>query len=829
MYRLPRQPSVLFIDVGKSTHKIPAMIRLIVKSSLLLALGTLGVLGLHVPALRAADAPAVPAINPALLDHYWPAQWIAPASASSHEYGVFHFRRRFTLPAKPDHFVIHISADNRYRLYVNGRQVSFGPARGDLPHWRFETLDLAPYLVAGDNALAVLVWNYGGARPINQMSHQTGLIVQGNGGAEAIVNSGGAWKVLQNQSHHPIAESGTTVGPFDGVEGAREPWGWEQTGYDDSKWGAPRGVGQGVPAGIGSGTDWALVPRNIPAMELTEQRIPTIRRATGITPTTGFLAGTAPMVVPAQCEAVLLLDQGFLTTAFPQLRVSGGKGSEITITYSEALYDSAGNKGNRNDIEGRHIAGNHDFFLPDGGEDRVFDTLWFRTYRYIEMKIKTGDAPVTIQDFHGLYTGYPFVERAHFSSSDAELETIWKTGWRTARLCAGETYYDCPYYEQLQYVGDTRIQSLISLYVTGDDRLMRNAIMQFDNSRIPEGLTQSRYPSSTMQIIPPFSLFWADMVHDYWMHRDDTNFIAPLLEGVHNVMAFHERHLDASGMLGSTPWWNFVDWPDQWPWDNVKNVGGVPSVDNAGRSAILSLQYAYALQRASELATGFHRDSEAAHYQELSERVVKATRQLCWDETRGLLADTPEKTVFSQHANALAVLTGLVTDTKARALMQNVTTNASLIPCTVYYRFYLYRAMRIAHMGNTYIEQLEPWRQMIRMGLSTFAERPEPTRSDCHAWSASPNYELLASVCGIEPASPGFKTVRIAPHPGALTWIKGGMPHPLGMIEVQWKRTGDKASTAEVTLPEGLSGTFFWKGKQTPLKPGHTTLDLRDP
>src|SRR5690606_28816680 len=108
--------------------------------------------------------------------------------------------------------------------------------------------------------------------------------------------------------------------------------------------------------------------------------------------------------------------------------------------------------------------------------------------------------PLVIERLSSEFTGYPFEENAAFESDDPVLSRIWETGWRTARLCAGETYYDCPYYEQLQYVGDTRIQALISLYVSGDDRLMRKAIRVFDDSRFSEGLTSSRYPTNTLQV-----------------------------------------------------------------------------------------------------------------------------------------------------------------------------------------------------------------------------------------------------------------------------------------------------------------------------------------
>ena len=107
---------------------------------------------------------------------------------------------------------------------------------------------------------------------------------------------------------------------------------------------------------------------------------------------------------------------------------------------------------------------------------------------------------------------------------------------------------DTPYWEQLQYIGDTRVQSLISLYVAGDDRLMRQAIEHFDWSRIPEGLTTSRYPSALTQIIPPFSLIYVAMVHDYFLHRDDAAFVRARLAGVRGILDWYARHVDNTGV-----------------------------------------------------------------------------------------------------------------------------------------------------------------------------------------------------------------------------------------------------------------------------------------
>ena len=78
-------------------------------------------------------------------------QWIAPYDAALKEYGVYKFRKSFELAARPASFIIHVSADNRYKLYVNEQLVSLGPARGDLYFWNFETVDIANYLQEGKN------------------------------------------------------------------------------------------------------------------------------------------------------------------------------------------------------------------------------------------------------------------------------------------------------------------------------------------------------------------------------------------------------------------------------------------------------------------------------------------------------------------------------------------------------------------------------------------------------------------------------------------------------------------------------------------------------
>ncbi len=780
---------------------------------------------LHLPLFFLCLGSLAQNINPALLKGGWPAPWVSAPGIPQRDYAVLHFRKMFRLTERPDSFVVHVSADNRYRLFVNGKDVCNGPARGDLANWYFETVDIARFLKPGDNLIAAVVWNMGVHAPVAQISNQTAFLLQGNGKREEAVNTGRTWKVYRNPSYSPCSldnderlRSYMVVGPGDRVDASAYPWGWEKEGFSDDAWMQAVPVGRAVPTGYGTDNLWTLIPRDIPLMREERMPIRSVRRTEGMTAPPSDLG--KPIEIPANRKVSLLLDQGHLTVAYPELTTGGGKGAEVRMTYAEALFAKDGSKGNRDSIEGKTIIGNYDVFLPDGGVARTFRPLWFRTYRYLQIDIATGAEPLVVKGLSSMATGYPFEVKASFRSDDASHQGIWDVGWRTAQLCAGETYFDCPYYEQLQYEGDTRIQSLISLYVTGDDRLMRKAILDFHRSRVPEGLTQGRYPSSRLQVIPPFSLFWVSMVHDYWMHRKDDAFVGSFQHAIDGVMGWFSTRMDTGvGMLGPLSWWNFVDW-------NLSFPSGVPDGATDGHSSVVSLQFAYTLRQAAEMAEYFGRREKAAEYRRLAEAINRSTFEKCFDSRRGAMANTPERKTFSQHASILSILSVSIPDSLRKTVMENILRDQAMSQATFYFRFYLTRAMRMAGMADLYPSSLGPWRQMIANGLTTFAENPDPTRSDCHAWSSSPNYDFLATVCGIMPSAPGFSEVRIEPALGELRSVEGSMPHPNGPIRVAFKRNGGEGLIGTVELPTGLTGQILWKGTSLPLKSGTQSVDF---
>ena len=766
-----------------------------------------------------------PSLPSDLIDKPWSGKWITVTGEPEKDYGVYHFRKKIEVDKKPDKFLIHVSGDNRYKLFVNGKLVCLGPSRGDVYHWNFETIDLAPYLKAGVNVLASVVWNYGEDSPMAQMSLRTGFIIQGNSDFEKNVNTDKSWKGIRNPAYSPVRTTLNAffvVGPGENIEGDKYLWGWESENYDDSKWKEAAEISPGLAGGLFYNyiEDWQLIPRTIPAMDLIPQRIAKLRKVSGINDTGSFPLEASAFTVPANTKAVLLLDQEFETTAYPVLKITGGKNAVIRMQYAESLYEKGGdqnNKGNRNGIENKIFKGFEDMIISDGGTNRSYNTLWWRTYRYINLTVETKNDALTINDLYGIYTGYPFRMKATFEAKDhPELNNILEVGWRSARLCAQETYTDCPYYEQLQYVGDTRIQALVSLYNSGDDRLMRNAITQIRNSHGLDGITQSRFPTSLQQYIPTFSLWWIGMLDDYYKYRGDESFIKDKLPITRAILHFYESKQLPDGSLGNVPYWNFTDWAVEWQ-------NGIPPKTENGHSAPLDLQLLLGYQTALNLEKSVGLPDFVKLYKQKSEQLKQVLKSIYWDSSREEFADTPEKKNFSQHTNILAILTGIVEGEDSRKLMEKILSDRSLTQATIYFKYYLHRALVKAGLGDRYIDLLDEWRNQLSRGLTTWAESPEPTRSDCHAWGASPNIEFFRIVLGIESDAPGFTKVKIEPNLGNLKNVKGEIPHPAGKILTNYRFENGKWNI-EIGLPKTITGYLLWNGKRHELKEGINTF-----
>lgn len=363
-------------------------------------------------------------VNPELKQKRWRAYWVTAPDASEHDYGVYHFRKQFKLAEKPAHYRVHVSADNRYQLFVNGTMVSLGPAQGDLFHWNYETIDLAPWLQSGDNTIAATVWNYGTEGPLAQISYRTAFILQGDTKAEDAVNTNPSWSVTSDKGYKSLKPTvlGYFVAPYgEVVNMGQTVKGWQLNGYDATGWKQAENIAAGSPKGAMStdGTGWMLVPSPLPQMQRTLQRLPVIRKAEGVKVSKAFLLGKAPMTIPPHTHAVILFDNEQNTNAYVHLDFSKGKNATMALTYAESLYDGKTmEKGDRNAIDGKVIFGLKDSIIASGEAQATYASLNWKTFRYLQLSVETQEEPLVVNDLYGIYTGFPFTKKATFASSD---------------------------------------------------------------------------------------------------------------------------------------------------------------------------------------------------------------------------------------------------------------------------------------------------------------------------------------------------------------------------------------------------------------------------
>jgi hypothetical protein len=371
-----------------------------------------------------------------------------------------------------------------------------------------------------------------------------------------------------------------------------------------------------------------------------------------------------------------------------------------------------------------------------------------------------------------------------------------------------DTYEDCPFYEQLQYAMDTRSTILFTYYLSGDDRLARQAMLQLRDSFQPGlGLTSSRAPAHKPQVIPHFSLFWVVMLADHWTFFGDAAFLAPFGPFVDAVLNyFHARVDGATGLVTSEDRdgvWNFVDWAEQW-----RPYGIPPTAVRSGISTYTNSLYAYALKRAAEVARVAGRPHLAEEYLERAAGVVHALRTHCFDGTffaDSLATGADPARDYSVHNQVWAVLSGAAEGPAAGDMLRRCLSNSEagggsggfvFVQASVSMAFYTLRALS-AVGGGVYDELFHcfwaPWRAQLDDGVTTWEEDAVSHRSDCHAWGSAPLYELTAEVAGVRPAAPGWAAICVEPRLALFPEFKAVVPmkavdgSPTGLVHVSWR------------------------------------------
>jgi hypothetical protein len=691
--------------------------------------------------------------------HGWPGMGIwAPGVGRSFE--VVQFSRRFSILNRKLPIRIHVTADQQYKLYLDGQLIGLGPQRGDLRKWYFDSYDLSDEIGLGEHVLTAVVWHDRDHPPTAQISHRPMFLLAAEAYYSQILGTSSDWRCFSLTGINPIAviEDAFNTGCGLKMTGITQEDLMPSQQDLDGKFVVAEVQALGMDH---RSNDWCLLfpwrlhPRTIPSLEACV-------RPLGKTRKSSLPIGEGPIFIPPYTRLELLLDHETLTMGYPMVSVKGGKNSRIQLTYQEAMQkrpDDVTSKGHRGEIDDRTMVGIYDVFHPDGRNKVTFEPLWFRCWRYIFLEIQTNDNGLEIDSLTYRTTGYPLELCAEFHTED-KFHQLVEPGFRTLRLCCADTFMDCPYYEQLQYIGDTRIMAMLTYVLTGDDRLARQAMDAFDRSRLPNGLTQARYPSRSIQVISTFSLFYIAMVNDFLMWRGDLDFVKEKMYGIKSILLAFERYERSDCLIEKLPNWSFIDWVQ----NNLAWVMGVPPGANEGRSYLISFLYLYILQLAKNL---FVQTGDLVQAQQIEQKVrwiQERLRQVSWNASRQLFVDDFSGEQMSQHTNILALLTnthiGLI---DGSILLRKILDEPQLARVTQYFSFYLFEAMYHVGYGNLIWISLNPWYDMLNLGLTTFAETPEPTRSDCHGWSAHPLYHYFSSILGVRPAAPGCSKLSIRP------------------------------------------------------------------
>lgn len=666
---------------------------------------------------------------------------------------------------------VKVCADSRYRLFLNGKEVCSGPCQGSEHVRYYEEADLSPYLKAGENRLEarvlfvteeVMITVFRYARPALWIS---GTLTQN--GKQTEFGTDPSWSCCREDAvelFRGCAEVQEAVAPFERVLGESR-----LTPVEVVRFETPHFERHGFePYGLRD--VYPLAPRPIPPMSIGE---PTAFR------------------IVRRGDDYVDLDAGCYTSALVDFTLQAPAGTRVDLIYGEC-YGKANRHGRTVEKGMRDacrdpdlcICGAFDTVICTGAPLR-FRSFWYRAFRYIRVSFPKGIKPELLSAF--FQTEHYPLNGGNFTCSDPILNRIWEVSKTTVLCCSHEQYLDCPYFEQRQYDMDSALEMMFAFRLSSDPRLSRKALLELADSQIPDGMIRAHYPSTRVQIIPNFTLFWILMAKDYLLYTGDTETIRTVFPALVKALECFSALRTSEGLIRPTHYWNFVDWVPSWE-------RGVPPMADEEPAAVTSLMAAAAFRAGAALAEGLGNAVRAKEYQKTAEMISAAVRKTCYESSVGLFRDTPSSRTFCQHTSLWAVLSETVVGKDAETLIDHTFHCAKTVEkCTFSMNYYLFRALEKANRYCYAASLFEGWKTMLNLHCTTWCENPDNARSECHGWSSAPIYEFSGILLGVQPASNGFQSAIIQPHPEyfGVDRASGDVPTPYGPIHVDVRREGD--------------------------------------
>lgn len=452
-----------------------------------------------------------------------PAKWIwYPASRTLQNTFVL-FRKDIVLDKKPHKAIGWILADSRYRLFVNGKRIQWGPAPSD-PRWQeADPIDLTAFLTEGKNVIAVEVCFFGSGDGTHPMG-KPGFILNLDMDQEKLVTDA-SWDCFLAKSWRPGQYKRWFLRSLQEEFDARlYPYGWDTSDFKpDENWTKAILVSQDgkEPSVCNSSSEYVweifgdkqlseIRKRSIPTMREFDFHVTTLEESMWI-----------HWKRPAEDYFDLLVSDAFETIDKPITRSLGDGEWEISpqgnyaaaLTFSfpeqgvgwphftidapegtivELLVHEAHQKGGPALINS-HFNSWSRFICKEGINH--FETFDFESFRWLQLHIRNFNRPIKIASVGMRRRIYPWKSEPTIVISDDTIQHVVNAAVNTLFNCAQETLVDGMARERQQYSGDGSHQLHAVIQTLGDITLPYRFVNTFSQGLSIDGYFMDSWPA----------------------------------------------------------------------------------------------------------------------------------------------------------------------------------------------------------------------------------------------------------------------------------------------------------------------------------------------
>ncbi len=662
-------------------------------------------------------------------------------------------RKEFYIDKCSDSAVLDITADDYYKLYINGQFVGQGPAPGYYFHYYYNRYDVSEFLVPGENVIAVHVYYQGLVNRVwNSGDYRQGMIAELKVDNKLVLASDSSWKYTLSSAYQSGGLAGYETQYLENIDSRLEEKGWREAGYDDSHWQNPWG---------NITNDHKLFMQETPPVEVYEIK---------------------PREVKKIASGHYIIDFGHEITGQFKMKAQGDRGQVLEIRCGEELENEETVR-----YQMRCNCDYQEFWTLSGNGMDTLEFFDYKAFRYVEILGPAG--VMDVDTFSAVVRHYPMEEpKCTFISSDKLLNQIWDICKNGVKYGSQEAYLDCPSREKGQYLGDATVTALSQMYLSGDLRLFKKQIKDFAlSSFICPGL-MAVAPGSFMQEIADFSMQWPMQLLTYYKHSGDLELLREMFPVCQKLVQYFKQYEREDGLLEEvTEKWNLVDWPnnlrDGYDFELKNPIG-------EGCHNVLNAFYCGMIKTVNEIM-----DILEIPYIDTFPKLKQSFIKAFYDQKRKFFVDAQDSKHAALHSNVLPLLFDLIPEEVRDRVVTLI--KEKKFSCGVYMGYFVLKALAKAGEYETVYDFItmddeHSWANMIKEGATTcfeaWGKEQKWNTSLCHPWASAPISVLIEDIIGLSPKTPGWKEIECAPHiPENVEYIMFEFHIKTGRIKLEYK------------------------------------------